>query len=264
MSTPDRPDNPFAAGDVGRLYARGRPYHHPRALARILQMVGLELVGVTGVGHALDVACGTGMSSLALAELGARVTAVDLSPEMLAVAPRRTEIAYVRADAERLPIPDATIDAVTVSSGVHWFDQPRFFAEVRRVLRADGWVGLYDHYFIGEMVDAPAFAEWTRVAFERYPLPPRNPQVGDPRAQTPDGFVLVGDQLYAEDLSMTHEQFVDYQLSVSHFVAAVERGERREDARAWLVESTAPFWTGNESRVVRFLGSVTCLRPALP
>src|SRR5437016_3416064 len=29
------PDNPFLAGDVGPIYARGRPYHHPRSLARL-------------------------------------------------------------------------------------------------------------------------------------------------------------------------------------------------------------------------------------
>ena len=65
--------------------------------------------------------------------------------------------------------------------GVHWFDQERFFAELRRVLAPAGWVGLYDHYFTGEMVGVPEFGAWLHEALVRYPLPPRNPQVGDPR-----------------------------------------------------------------------------------
>ena len=84
------------------------------------------------------------------------------------------------ASAERLPFAGRSVDAVTCCSGVHWFDQQRFFSELRRVLRHDGWVGLYDHYFLGEMVDVPAFADWTRDALERFPLPDRNAMVGDP------------------------------------------------------------------------------------
>ena len=155
-----------------------------------------------------------------------------------------------------------SLDAVTCCSGVHWFDQQRFFSELRRVLRPDGWVGLYDHYFLGEMVDVPAFADWTRDALERFPLPDRNAMVGDPRAATPDGFEKVGEEFFGDDIEMTHEGFADYQLTISNFVAAAERGMSREELRGWLLESTAPLFAGASTRVLRFLGSITCLRPA--
>jgi ubiquinone/menaquinone biosynthesis C-methylase UbiE len=251
------PDNPFAATGAGTRYARGRPYHHPGALARARGTLGFDHVD-----RALDVACGTGMSTVALTEVARVVVGTDRSPEMLAAAPRVSGATFVRSAAESLPFAEATFDAVTVCSGIHWFDQPRFFAEARRVLHDDGWIALYDHYFIGEMVDVPAFGEWTRVALEHYPLPPRAQQVGDPRSDVPAGFDKVADEFYADDIEMTHGQFVDYQLSISNFVAAGERGVPEADLRAWLAETTVPFFDGVATRTVRFLGSLTCLRPA--
>ena len=248
-----RPDNPFAAAEVGELYRRGRPYHHPRSLARVRAVVGTEAVV-----HALDVACGTGMSTVALAEHAALVVGLDISPEMMRVAPTAPNIAYILGSAEQLPFIDGAFDAVTCSSGVHWFDQARFFAELQRVVRPGGWVGLYDHYFRG-MPDVDGFDAWIGDLFARYPLPPRNPQVGDPRAQMPPGFELLGTEMADDPITMTHDEFVDYQLTVSHCVAAAERGTPRADIRAWLTESTAPLFAGASVRV-QFLVSTTCLR----
>jgi SAM-dependent methyltransferase len=256
-SAREAPDNPFAAGGVGARYARGRPFHHPRALA-----LALELLGEERARRALDVACGTGLSTRALLDIADAVVGVDRSPEMLVVAAEVPGVTVVRGAAERLPFPDASFDAVTVCSGVHWFDQPAFFAEIRRLLRPGGWVVLYDHYFIGEMVDVPEFATWTQSTFERHPLPPRNHQVGDPRGEAPDTFDRIAEEFYADDIPMTQDEFVDYQLSLSNFVAASERGTPATELRDWLVTTTAPFYEGAAVRTVRFLGTVTCLRVA--
>jgi ubiquinone/menaquinone biosynthesis C-methylase UbiE len=247
--------NPFASPGVGSLYHRGRPFHHPRSLARIQ-----AIVGDAPIERAVDLACGTGMSTVALGALAGFVVGVDASPEMLRVARQAPNCAYLLAHAEHLPFADGAFDAATCCSGVHWFDQERFFAQLHRVLRPGAWVGLYDHYFIGEMIDVPEFGEWSRIALERYPLPPRHPQVGDPRSLAPVGFEAVDDEFFADDIAMTQEQFVDYQLTISTFVAAAVRGTPREELRDWLLASTAPMFVGVESRVVRFLGSITCSR----
>jgi len=254
-SGPPAVANPFAASGVGSLYHRGRPFHHPRSLARIR-----AIVGDAPLGCAIDLACGTGMSTVALADLAGYVVGVDASLEMLRAAQPTPNAAYLLAHAERLPFPDGLFDAATCCSGVHWFDQERFFAELHRVLRPGAWVGLYDHYFLGEMVDVPEFGEWTRMALERYPLPARNPQVGDPRSLAPGGFEAVDDEFFADDIQLTHDQFADYQLTISTFVAAAERGTPRDELRTWILDSTAPLFAGVESRGVRFLGSITCSR----
>ena len=252
------PDNPFAAVDVGALYQRGRPYHHPRSLARVRTVVaaaGCE----PAPARALDVACGTGMSTVALAAVAGVVVGLDISPEMMRVAPQVANVTYMLGRAEHLPFADDAVDAVTCSSGVHWFDQDRFFAELRRVLHPDGWVGLYDHYFMG-MRGAAGFRAWARELFERYPLPPRNPQVGDPRAETPTGFEVIGTETFDDPIEMSADAFADYQLTVSHCVAAAERGTPRVEIRDWLMSSTAPLFGGAPMRTVRFGGMITCLR----
>lgn len=257
MTLPDHVVNPFAASGIGGLYDHGRPFHHPRSLDHIFAMVG-----VTGIERALDIACGTGMSTVALTAHAATVVGVDVSPEMMGAARRAPGAHYLLGSAERMPFPAGSFDAATCCSGVHWFEQARFFAELRRVLRPAGWVGLYDHYFTGEMLDVSEFGAWSHEALTRYPLPPRNPQVGDPRTVTPDGFEQVGDEFFADDIDLTHEQLVDYQLTISNFVDAVERGTTREALREWALETTAPLFAGVEQRTVRFIGSVTCLRVA--
>jgi SAM-dependent methyltransferase len=201
------------------------------------------------------------MSTAALAEHAQAVVGVDVSLPMLASAQAAPGVSYSRAGAEQLPFPDATFDAVTVCSGIHWFDQSSFFAEAARVLRRDGWVGLYDHYFLGEMVGVQEFSEWVGELMQRYPLPPRNRQVGDPSAETPSGYVVVGENSFVDEIEMTAEEFVDFQVTISNLVNAVEQGASREELRQWLLASTASMFDGAETRTLRFLGSVTCLRP---
>jgi SAM-dependent methyltransferase len=249
------PDNPFAAPGVGVHYDRGRPFHHPRSLDRIL-----AIVGETKIDRALDIACGTGMSTVAMAAHAPAVVGVDVSPEMLRSARHAPGVRYLLGSAERMPVVPGAFDAATCCSGVHWFDQGAFFEELHRVLRPGGWVGLYDHYFTGEMPGVPEFGDWLHEALSRYPLPPRNPQVGDPSSLEPDGFEKIGDELFADDIEMTHSQLIDYQLTISNFVDAAERGVTRAELEAWALASTAPLFTGASTRTVRFLGSITCFR----
>ena len=248
------PDNPFAAAQIGEVYRTGRPYHHPRSLARIR-----SIVGSAPIACALDVACGTGLSTIALAEHAARVVGLDVSPEMMASAPDHPRVAYALGRAEDLPFAAGCIDAVTCCSGVHWFDQARFFAELHRVMRPSAWIGLYDHYFL-RMRGVASFSDWARALFARYPLPPRNPQVGDPRSVVPEGFELVGSESFDDPIEMTREAFARYQITVSHCVDAVERGTPRAEVHAWLLESMAPLYDGATTRTVEFIGSITCLR----
>jgi ubiquinone/menaquinone biosynthesis C-methylase UbiE len=253
--TPDPVANPFAAEGVGAHYDRGRPFHHPRSLERILAIVGRDEIG-----SALDIACGTGMSTVALAAHAATVVGVDMSPEMLRAARGADGVHYLLGSAERMPFVPESFGAATCCSGVHWFDQRAFFAELHRVLRPRAWVGLYDHYFIGEMAGVPEFADWIRDALQRYPLPRRNPQVGDPRSLEPEGFEKVGEELFDDDIEMTHAEHAEYQLTISNFVDAAERGTSRSEVEAWVRASTAPLFAGATTRTVRFLGSITCFR----
>lgn len=90
----------------------------------------------------LDLCAGTGDFSGALTRAGCTVTALDLSPEMLHIARRRTAfaVAAVVGDALELPFSNASFDYVTVGFGLRHCetDLPRLFAETIRVLRPGG------------------------------------------------------------------------------------------------------------------------------
>ena len=96
----------------------------------------------------LDVATGTGWSARNVARSGARVSAVDISAELLAAARElsahvRPPIAFQLGDAERLAFPDAGFDGVISTFGVIFAqDQQRAARELGRVLRKGGRLAL--------------------------------------------------------------------------------------------------------------------------
>jgi len=102
--------------------------------AAVPREVLLRLIG-DGQGQLVDVGCGTGAFSAALAERGWTVTGVDISEDQLRLA-RQRGLEVVRADAEALPFRDATFDAA-VSTWTHTDvdDFAAVLAEVARVLR---------------------------------------------------------------------------------------------------------------------------------
>ncbi|QEV99170.1 demethylmenaquinone methyltransferase [Microbacterium caowuchunii] len=91
----------------------------------------------------LDLAAGTGASSVALARSGAEVVAADFSPGMIAEGARRhgdvPGLSFVEADATALPFGDAEFDTVTISFGLRNVNDPRAaLAEMRRVTKPGG------------------------------------------------------------------------------------------------------------------------------
>ena len=100
---------------------------------------------------ALDLGCGAGHASFALAQGGARVTAYDLSVEMLALvaaeATRRElpNITTRQGSVDQLPFADASFDLVmTRFSAHHWRDVKAGIAEMRRVLKPAGRLVVID------------------------------------------------------------------------------------------------------------------------
>jgi SAM-dependent methyltransferase len=102
-----------------------------------------------GVGdHVLDIAAGNGNVAVVAAGTGARVTASDFAPELLAAGRERTaalglDIRWDEADAEALPYADDAFDAATSAFGLMFAPRPEIaIAEAFRVVRPGGVVGL--------------------------------------------------------------------------------------------------------------------------
>ncbi|SHN57398.1 Methyltransferase domain-containing protein [Geodermatophilus obscurus] len=124
---------------------------YPRMVETFLLPLGPRLVEACDLRpgqRVLDVAAGTGNASLPAAERGARVTASDLTPELLAEGRRRAEaqgleLEWTEADAEHLPFEDASFDVVMSAIGVMFAPHHQDAADqLVRVCRPGGTIGL--------------------------------------------------------------------------------------------------------------------------
>jgi len=131
-----------------------------------LQIVGELLAEATDVRageRVLDVAAGNGNATLAAARRFARVTSTDYVPALLEKGRARAAaeglaIDFREADAEALPFPDASFDVALSTFGVMFApDQARAAAEIRRVVRPGGRIGMANwtpEGFIGQLFKA--------------------------------------------------------------------------------------------------------------
>jgi SAM-dependent methyltransferase len=108
-----------------------------RATAQFATVL-LDAAGVTEGSEVLDLCCGTGLVTAAAAARGAVPTGLDFSAAMLAEARRaHPDLRFDEGEADALPYPDRSFDAVVANLGVHHVAQPEQ-AEALRVLRPGG------------------------------------------------------------------------------------------------------------------------------
>ena len=126
-----------------------------------------DLARVTPQARALDLCCGTGDLSFALARRGAEVTGLDFSPQMLGVAAARLEKLpanhpkpkFIEGDAQALSFADNAFDIVTVGYGLRNLTSwERGLAEMHRVARPGGRIIVLDF-------GKPANALWRTLYF---------------------------------------------------------------------------------------------------
>jgi ubiquinone/menaquinone biosynthesis C-methylase UbiE len=104
-----------------------------------------HLLGDVRGQQVLDFGCGTGGDSTLIAARGARVTAMDISPDLLELAERRVEldgfgdaITTLVGSAHQIPLPDASVDVVWGHAILHHVDLALASREIHRVLKPGG------------------------------------------------------------------------------------------------------------------------------
>jgi SAM-dependent methyltransferase len=124
---------------------------YPSMVETFLLPLGPRLVEACGIApgmRVLDVAAGTGNASIPAAQLGANVTASDLTPELLEAGRRNAEskgieLEWMEADAENLPFADESFDVVMSSIGAMFAPHHQDVAdELVRVCRPGGTIAL--------------------------------------------------------------------------------------------------------------------------
>lgn len=121
-----------------RDYASARP-HYPDALFDWLAALCPQRR------LAWDVGCGNGQASVALGHHFAAVHASDPSASQIAQAAAHARVHYAVEPAETSCLVNASVDLISVAQAFHWFDHPRFFAEVQRVARPGAVIAVYSY-----------------------------------------------------------------------------------------------------------------------
>jgi SAM-dependent methyltransferase len=121
-------------GSVAADYAALRPSYPTDAVAFLLG---------TSPRRVLDLGAGTGLLTEVVLRAGHEVIAVDPSAAMLGqLSARLPQVATAVGGAEAIPLPDGSVDVVVAGQAAHWFEPVPAAAELRRVLRPGGVVGL--------------------------------------------------------------------------------------------------------------------------
>lgn len=124
------PRRALSFGTAAAAYAAARPSYPAEAVS----------LAVGDARRVLDLGAGTGKLTSVLLDLGLDVVAVEPDDAMRGLIDPRAD---VRAGtAEAVPLPDTDVDAVVVGQAWHWFDQDAAWAEVQRVTRPGGRLGL--------------------------------------------------------------------------------------------------------------------------
>jgi demethylmenaquinone methyltransferase / 2-methoxy-6-polyprenyl-1,4-benzoquinol methylase len=138
----------------------------------------------------LDLAAGTGTSSQPFLDRGARVVPCDFSVGMLRVGKAaRPHLPFVAGDGTRLPFPDATFDAVTISFGLrNIVDPDAGLRELRRVTRPGGRLVVCEF-------SSPTWAPFRTVYIEY--LMKALPTVARAVSSAPDAYVYLAESIRA-------------------------------------------------------------------
>jgi ubiquinone/menaquinone biosynthesis C-methylase UbiE len=119
---------------IGEIYERARPGWPADAVDHVARELGLDRSATV-----LDLGAGTGKLTRMLVERFDRVVAVEplggMRRVLESVVPQAEALA---GEAERIPLPDESVDAVFSADAFHWFDGERALAEIARVLRPRG------------------------------------------------------------------------------------------------------------------------------
>jgi SAM-dependent methyltransferase len=202
---------------------------------------------------ALDVGCGAGLSTAALAPLARHVSGLDPIPAMLAhrraVAPHAR---FVIGQAERLPFAAGTFGLVTAAGSLNYADLPLALTEIARVLTRDGTFLLYDFSVGRRSVSGDKLAGRFTLFEQRFP-PPTGWQPLDVHELplTAYGLRLLHFTDVETRLPMTFDAYLRYMLSEVNVEIAIARGAcSAEQARDWCQRTLKAVFADGEVTVV--------------
>jgi SAM-dependent methyltransferase len=200
-------------------YERGRPDYPAAAIDWLCE--ALEAGPTSTV---VDLAAGTGKLTRRLVGRAGTVVAVEPIPEMAAKLRELVGgVEVLQGTAEEMPLPDSSVDSVTVAQAFHWFDQDRAIAEIHRVLRPSGRLGLmWNHRDLSDPLQAAIDDLVNRYRYD-------TPAERDQRWRKAFAETTLFTPLEQRDFRMVQETDADGlvdRIGSTSFVAALPDGKR--------------------------------------
>ena len=194
MADPDRRHLGRVFEEVPALYDRIRPGYPDELFADLVTIARMDRRS-----SVLEVGCGTGQATRALAALGCSVTALEPGAGMAALARRRLA-AFGNAGVETSAFEDwddraRRFDVLVAASSWHWVDPSIGWRRAHELLRPGGWLALLGNVVVRRSGEPEVYAE-TADLHERFC--PGNPGWGHPPLEddvlrTSQGWGLAGD-----------------------------------------------------------------------
>ena len=255
-------DSLFVTSRVAEGYAESRPRFHGNVLSRLaLKSPDFSCF------RALDVGCGTGLSTLPLRDFASQVIGIDRSAAMLAAAEHAPGVRYVAASGEGLPFVDGAFDLLSVAGAINWIDRKLFFAESWRVLRAGALLWVYDGAEQGAMIEEPSYRAWyVNQYLSRFPRPPRDERPITDEEAANYGFELLAGDSYQLEIPLSASAWVAFLMTQSNVTHALEQTQMTADAtKRWFHDSLGRYFGGREGSAGRerrllFGGPIWCLQ----
>ena len=230
---------------------------HAQIAERIRAVCGLD----NTLSRALDIGCGTGLSTVALTPLVHEVIGVDISLDILTNAKQNPRVKYFEAPAEKLRFADDDFKLATAGVVFHWFIRQEVLKESARVPRRNRWLVIDSDGGFGRMKENPEYEDWNLKHYiVRSPTPPRNTTPLTEDEADRFGFPLVSRERFHHDETFSPDNLVRFLVTQSNVIAEIEQGTNYiDDVAAWLTDQVKPLFPDPKA-TFGFGGSVCFLR----
>ena len=148
-------------------YATSRPSHPEAIVKNAIQFLKEKYSGP--LYQAVDVGCGTGISTKNLFPHFQSILGVDASEAMVKEAQAagyHNSMRFLPASAEKLPVPEGSVQLALVGRAIHYFDTAKFYEELNRVLVDNGIICYYSVHF--PSISSPANPEFGAHVHETF------------------------------------------------------------------------------------------------
>lgn len=230
---------------------KNRPFLHRQVIEQFQRDTGIQHFQ-----SGLDIGCGAGLSTKALKAICTNVIGTDISPEMIRVArevcAQEQNVTYLVSSAENLSLENVRADIVTAAGAIQWIDRDQFLPKLHPLMKAGGYLLIYDFAISDTMTGNPAYTDWWHGQYLiKFPKPYRNETVWTNDDVKPYGFHIERQTKLVVKHMFGLASFIDFMMIQSNVNAKIETGALHEAAaHDWFQNTLSPIFHNQEQCLV--------------